>query len=338
MGAAAPSRSRRRFVTIVIVVLLGLVVAELLVRARYVERPRSTFEIPEKEVEIKAGQLDRLRGSGARAVYFLGSSAVDVAIDPSRLRAASGDGVKYNAATMGATLRIARLWAESVVLQQERPRVVVVGVTSRDMFAGRDQRRFEARFLASPTVHHFVGGEGLLEKSQWYAGRWSELVRYRASLREAGILKEMVGLTPRPKAPTYFAPDGQLLALLSRSYTGARAARNNAFFTKRVLDGFSIGDAQVSDLRRLLALLRSRAEHVVLLSMPVTKDYIRYHPRGRADYDSYLVAVRGEAKRADVAFMHGGIWPDRFFADPVHMNRQGSIRITDEIDRVLADL
>ena len=206
MGAVAPSRSRRRFVTIVIVVLVGLVLAELVVRVRYVERPRSTFAIPEKEVEIKAGQLDGLRGSGSGDVYFLGSSAVDVAIDPSRLRAVSGDGARYNAATMGSTLHIARLWAESVVLQQQHPQFVVVGVTSRDMFGGRDQRRFEAQFLASPTVHHFVGGESVLEKSQWYAGRWSELVRYRASLREVAILKEMVGLAPRRKAPTYFAP------------------------------------------------------------------------------------------------------------------------------------
>ena len=105
-----------------------------------------------------------------------------------------------------------------------------------------------------------------------------------------------------------------------------------------MLDGFSVGDAQVGDLRRLLVLLRSRAEHVVLLNMPVTKDYVRYHPRGRVDYDQYLDAVRSEAKRADVPFVDGGIWPDRYFADPVHMNRQGSVRITDEIDRVLAAL
>src|SRR5688500_18520733 len=93
-----------------------VVVAELAVRWRADELPAPvTWSAP--ELDVKEAQIDQLEASGGASTVFLGSSTVDVGVDPSALSPdGAGGRPSYNAATGAASIGMIDLWARHVVI------------------------------------------------------------------------------------------------------------------------------------------------------------------------------------------------------------------------------
>src|SRR3546814_16175621 len=116
----AGRRPRRRLGRVLLAALAVLVVAE--VGVRLVEDrlpPPPDWYTP--EYGVKERQLRDLAAEGGASVALLGSSVIDVAVDPAGLDGpVTADRPAYNAGLIGANLAMVDLWSEHVV-QQDLP-------------------------------------------------------------------------------------------------------------------------------------------------------------------------------------------------------------------------
>ncbi len=334
MGSGSTLTVRRMFAMAAVIAVV-LLIAELAVRVRADVLPaRAVWANP--EMQAKELELDRLQDRVPASVVFLGSSAMDVAIDPSALRTPPSGGLRYNAAAMGSTMQITSTWARYVVVPTVRPDVVVLGVTSRELNGSPEQDRIDAQFVNAPAVRHLLGMETLLERAERRAEEWSALFKYRTVLRERRAVGALFGLNAVKREfedGEIVAPDGQVVAYLGRQYRLRPGAE--LFFTRGTLANFHVGAEQRAFLGELLSFLESRTRHIVVLNMPTTQVYVDYHPRRRADWDDYRTALKQEASRVGATYLEGGIWPLKYFADPAHLNERGSIRLTRIVDDAL---
>jgi hypothetical protein len=325
-----------RLAIIVSVVIIMLLAAEMAVRIRASALPPpqkwSTPDLTHKDQQI----ADLQRRTGA-SVVFLGSSSIDGALDASTIRHGVASRPAYNAGLRGGSVRMVSTWAQLVVVPRLRPEVVVLGVVSRELSGNdpvTDQR--EEDFFAAPATRYLLESENLLQRVERNIEDVSDLFEYRTVLRQPRTFRAFLGLSVAPVITDpniYIAPDGQFLIFLEGTYQPSQQFSDE-------MRGYNLGDAQVARLRRLLTFLSERAEHVIVVNMPVTKDYVALHPRKRKDYDVFSRVLEQEAERAGAPYIDAGVWPNRFFADPVHVNSAGSRRITkiidDEIDALPA--
>ena len=66
----------------------------------------------------------------------------------------------------------------------------------------------------------------------------------------------------------------------------------------------------------------------VVVSMPVTEDFVGWMPNGAADDALCREAMASAVTAAGGQFLDPGVWPRELFADPIHLNGQGSRRLT----------
>jgi hypothetical protein len=76
----------------------------------------------------------------------------------------------------------------------------------------------------------------------------------------------------------------------------------------------------------MLAGLQAEGIEVVLVLMPLTDDLVALHPNGEADVAAGMRALEAEAEAAGVELLRydSGPWPEEIFADPLHLNGQGT--------------
>jgi hypothetical protein len=324
----APSgRSRRGIVPPAIAVAV-IVVAELLVRifAAHLAAP-VTWSTP--EAQVKAAQM-RAVGShgGSGGVVFLSSSVLDVGVDPATFAKAAGATVPvYNGSLSGANMTMLRWWADRVVLPALRPRLVVIGLSSREVNAKDPQAQAVAKqFFASPAVRELNGTETAVQKAERYVGDVSDLFRYRASIRSPSqVLHQHAPIQVQKRFFT--APGGQEMALARQSF---RTDEDALFRTSFVKD-WSVSRAELGTLAALIGDLTARGIKVVLVDVPVTQDYINLHPDGEADYTTYRDALASVAARAGIPYLQGSAWSTTDFADPLHLNQRGAQRLSTEL-------
>ena len=126
---------RRRAVRPLLVALLVVLASELGVRALDLPTPLVFSSV---EAQIKAEEL-RATGPGRIDTVFVGSSVLDVAVQPDRFATAAGlDGDAYNAALLGADMRSLELWVEHVVVPAVAPKRVVFGLNCRELNGAED--------------------------------------------------------------------------------------------------------------------------------------------------------------------------------------------------------
>jgi hypothetical protein len=331
--------SKRAKQLAVVVIVVGAVfgLAEAAVRTR-----ASVFPPPPRwvgpEMPLKERQIQLLERFGGASVAFVGSSVVDVAVDPSALQREDGRRPAYNASAGAASLRMISTWTRVLAVPKLRPDVVVLGIISREFNANDpEQQRLDEQFFASPAVRQYLGNETTIQKIDRRLARASALFRYRTFVRQPRYLRALIGMkqVTSTEYGALIAPDGQYEGFLSREYPDV--ATVNRLFRNRALKDYEVGAEQVATFRALVTSLKQSAERVVVVNMPVTQDYVDAHPNDEDDHDAYTSALERETEGLDVELVDMGIWSPVYFADPAHLNARGAKRITGLLDEVLAE-
>ena len=275
------------------------------------------------EIQYKVGLLE---GHRPVSVAVVGSSVMDVSIDPSQL------GNAFNAALGAASIGMIADFTRAVVVPDLDPRTVVVGVASREVNPNAPEPAImEARFRDAPAVRQLLGTESLLDEVARRAADFSALVRYRAALRDP---ETWVGDIPRQWGVEQNSSSGMYLGFLDAAYRFDAAAR------QRLVDGslrdFRVGGAELGVVRQLIRTLTGEGRHVLLMVPPVSPDYVASYPHGASDHAAFLAAMAAVADQTGVPFLDAGVWDRALFADPLHVNRDGNVRVTALVRETLA--
>jgi hypothetical protein len=92
----------------------------------------------------------------------------------------------------------------------------------------------------------------------------------------------------------------------------------------------------LAELRTFLADLRRAGIDVVVIDMPVSNVYVGWHPGGEATYDAATTRLDATAAAAGARVLRPGVWSERYFSDPFHLNGAGAARLTAVLARQLA--
>lgn len=330
-----PPRHRNRLHVVLGAALAVVLLAEVGVRL-VEDRLPPPVEWFTPEYGIKEAQMDGLASSqGGASVVFIGSSVIDVAVDPTKLTApVTEDRPPYNAGLIGANPEMVDIWSEHVVEPTLRPDVVVLAVSSRDV--NRNGAGLESQtpnFYRLPAVRRLLGTESALQKVERRAGDVLRIVRYRSVLRR-----------PLEALFEYDSPDrnlamnteaGQELHLAETAYQGGPNVE--AFFRAEPLLNYVASETQLAGMRRTINRLKAAGVRVVLLDVPVTQQYIDLHPRGADDYRFYEIGLNVLAAQTGTDLVDTGVWTSEGFSDPLHLNGAGGDLLTAVIDGYLTD-
>ena len=268
------------------------------------------------EIQYKVSLIEE---SEAVDVALIGSSVVDVSVDPAGLGRPS-----FNAALGAASIGMVADFTRAVVVPRLDPSVVVIGVTSRELNANAlQQSALEERFRDAPAVREAMGTESVLDEAARRAAEISALVEYRSVLRDPDT---WFGHSAPEWGAQVTSDGGLYLGFLEEDYRFDEASRRT--LRSEALRDFEIGEDQVGTLRRLVEDLRAGGAEVLLLATPVTDDYVALHPAGADDHASFVTTLADLASDAGVPFVDAGVWEDELFADPLHVNRAGMERLT----------
>lgn len=320
--------------------VLGLAVVVLLLAElgiRLVEdRLPPPVEWYTPEYGIKEEQMAGLaeRHDGA-SVVFIGSSVIDVSVDPSQVASPPEDGrPAYNAGLIGANLEMVDVWSEHVVEPALHPSVVVIGVSSRDV--NRNGAGLESQtpgFYKLPAVRRLLGTESAIQKVETEVSDLSRLFRYRTVLRR-----------PLEALFEYDSPDrnlalntdlGQELHLADIAYQGGPNVED--FFRAEPLLAYTPSETQFGAVRRTIERLHAAGVRVILLDVPVTEQYVSLHPRGAEDYLGYEAGLNVLAAQTGAELVDTGTWLPPAFSDPLHLNGFGAELLTTVVDQYLRD-
>jgi len=296
-------------------VLVAVVVAEVGARAAAGRLPEpQRWSTPEAQYKV-----EQMAGRRGVEVAVVGSSVVDVSIDPTRLPRPA-----YNASLGAGTIRMVRTFALDVAVPMLDPDVVVVGVSSRELNGNaRGQRELEDEFFRAPALRRRTGTESMADVVERVAGEVSYVVRYRSVLRDPGRW-----IDPQPSWDERSTRhDGLYLGFLDAAY---RATPEVLARTRGdALHRFTVGRQELAAFRSLVQRLAADGRRVVVVVPPVSADYVRAYPRGAADHQRFLDAVAAVAGPAGAPLVVAGVWDDSLMADPLHTNREGTARFSD---------
>ena len=320
-----PPRRRRRLAKVPIVVMLVvLLLAELTVRVEASRlAPPQTWLTP--EAQVKVDQMHAIRRAGKTGgVVFLSSSVLDVGVDPGVFASRSGTPLPvYNGSLSGANMDELRWWADRVVVPLLRPRLVVVGLSSREFNANDPQaQRLAAQFFDAPSVRQIDGRETISQRLERYAGDISYLFRYRKSLRRPSQVLHR-DATIQLQQRYFSSPLGQEMVLSQQKFRRDLDAEFAATFT----NNFEVSPSKVRVFTGLLDDLRRSGAMVVVVDAPVTQEYVNVHPRKQVDYAAYRQAIKDSAASAGLRTLSFPVWDPAWFADPVHLNERGAARL-----------
>ena len=279
-----------------------------------------------QEEQAKVDQMHALARAGeVGGVVFVGSSMMDAGLDASAYQQALGGKVPaYNASLRSSLEPEVAAWTTHVVLPILRPRVVVLGFSSSDLTPNDAVRNSQARlFFDSPGAREALGTESLLQRLDRIAGSISDLVRYRNALRAPSSWGKQKRVLDSSEV---ISPLGSDLSLRERSYSDPQWVQE-ALRTV-VLGRFVVGAPALDAVGQLLADTARRGVMTVVVNMPVTADFVSFHPRGAVDYTAATTAVRQVALGVRAPFIDIGVWPSDLFGDPIHLNAKGSARFT----------
>ncbi|MFQ5554416.1 MAG: hypothetical protein ACE5GC_03455 [Acidimicrobiia bacterium] len=328
MEELSPSRGKRpesrrsgfRALGVSLVALLAVfLVAEVTAR-------RATASVPEDwGVERIGFKVDQITTIDQVTVVFAGDSMAEVGLDPDRFTMLTGSPA-YNAALTAAPPRVWALWTGEYVLPELVPDIVVVGIGSFSMNDAQEIRpRLLESYLGSPERRDYVGEDvGLIQELL----QESALYRHRTALRSP---EEWAGRG----APT-ISPSGRELATSDVAYIVTEGYERR--LTQDALAGYTAGGPDLRAVESLVAGVEAAGARPVIVVMPiVAADHIPMHPRGAADHAQFdrLVDVL-EENRVTVLRPPAALFPAEVFADPIHLNRHGTERLTDWVAAALS--
>jgi hypothetical protein len=333
--APVEDRHRTGLRRVLVIALAVILLAELGVRL-VEDRLPPTPDWFTPEYGLKQEQMAGLaaRTDGA-SVVFIGSSVIDVSIDPTKIDApVTADRPAYNAGLIGANLEMVDVWSGHVVEPALHPDVVVLAVSSRDV--NRNGAGLESQtpnFYKLPAVRRLLGTESILERVERRVSDVSRLVKHRNELRRP--LEAIFGYDSPDRNLVDNAPLGQELHLLDVPARFDPAV--DSFFRAEPLLNFVPSETQFGAMRRTIKRLQGAGVRVIVLDVPVTAQYIALHPRGAQDYLQYEVGLNILAAQTGAELVDTGTWTQPAFSDPLHLNRLGADELTALVDQYLQD-
>ncbi len=325
----APRRAPTRLVAGLVALVLPLALAEVAVRAIEDRLPIpagwGTPEIPYK--------LGLLPEAGAD-VLVLGSSVTDAGVDPSLLDAlAPTERGTFNGSLGAGTLEMVAVAARELWLPALKPKVVVLGVVSRDLNANDpSQAATQQRFFDGMQVGALLGTENLAERIDRALADTFALWRHRGSLRSFTALR---GDAPPGWSSALSADDGQYRLFAEQAYEPTDALFD--FIREGALADWAIGQSNLDAIRDIIKAARAVGARVLLVDMPTHDDWVGLHPRGVSDMARYRAALQDLADELQVPLMRSEDYGDEDFADVVHLNEQGAEHLTEEVAEELAE-
>jgi hypothetical protein len=316
-----------------VVTALVLILAELGVRVAASSLPDPTTW-PSAEAQHKIDQLAGWRRAHPRAdVLVTGASMADAGIDAAAL---APGGAGYNAALSGAVLPSIVVWTTRVIVPRLHPATIVVGLSPVELNADLPALAADtARFAAADPIERAVGQESWLQRLTRWASAASYLVRYRTALRTPsnwGKGKERNGNATEDLDPP-LTPNGQSEFFASATVAGfgalfpTAAARRDSI-ADGVFGGFRIGQTQVDQIRDLVEQLQAEGSRVVVVDLPIDPEAVADLPGGEASVQNVAETLAGIASATGSRFYQAGVWDPTYFADPIHLNAAGSLRLT----------
>lgn len=315
--------SRRSAVLVVLVALGVLLLAEGTVRV--LAGPLNEPQVwRDKETAAKAAQIAAVGEAGGADIVLLGSSMTNAAVDPVALARSLGTPRPvYNAALNGASVRSMATWLEEVVIPELQPRLVVVGLSSRELNGrGINQAEELSSFSSSPAIERLTGSGGWMGRLERAVDDASALFRYRTVLRRPLDAFDDAKGPPRPAQ--VLLPNGVLRALHVFEKTDYRVTA--AFRTRiagRVLNDYAIGDAELAALADLLDTAGDAGVEVAVMLMPITADAVAMHPDGAEDQALFDATITTATEGHRLIDLRRSFEDLSLFADPLHLNGRG---------------
>jgi hypothetical protein len=292
-----------RFLVAFVVALLAVEGAARLFEAR--DRTAPT---------VMAEHVRRLEDGPPVDMLVIGSSSVGADIWSPHLESS---GLACNAyvpwLASPTMVDIERYWREGL-LPAQRPDRLVIGVTMREM-NGRSPVNVAA------DLESLLAERGRLKALAYNLA----ILRIRPTLQNPRHAGDVLLGRDRPHTD----PDGHLITTLDRRIADESASHRRQ--EERAMAQYELGRSEVDALRRVIDDAREQGIDVVVLNLPVTDLFIGMAPRGQADYDEYLPAVRAAAISSGATFIDGATVPldvETAFADVNHLNRNGSMAFT----------
>ncbi len=325
-GAQAPRFSLRgRSIKTTVIVLAVVLVAELVARVLSSGLPNPDWNFP--QTDRKVDQMEAMFAAGQTAdVVLIGNSSVNSGFHTDDLEALSGLGTFYNAALDGSSMRLTEDWALNVVVPLVAPKVVVIGLTSRDLNdASSSNAEVFDNYLTSRGRARFLGEETSGQKTQSVLSSLSALVRISPFLREPASL--VLQYNPAGPNTGEFVLPGEEYEPRAIDITRTR---------ERALNDYSLGGIELESITDLVASLEEEGIIVIVVEMPyVAEDYLDLHPNGAADYDDYRAVVDTFTNAQGLAYIDltDYPWTTAEFYDFLHVNSAG----IDLLNRMLAE-
>jgi hypothetical protein len=321
VGFSLRGRSMRTPVIVLAVVLVAELVARVL--ASGLPNPAWTFPQHDRKVD----QMEAMFAARETVdVVLVGNSSVNSGFHVDDLEAFSGLGTFYNAALDGSSMRLIEDWTLNVVVPLVAPKVVVIGLTSRDLNdASLSNAEVFGDYLASRGRARFLGEETIGHKTRSVLSSLSALVRISPFLREPASL--VLQYNPAGPSTGEFVLPGEEYAPRVVDITRTR---------ERALNDYALGGIELESLTRLVRSLESQGIRVIVMEMPyVNPDYLDLHPEGAADYQAYREVVADFASTEALPYVDltDYPWTTAEFYDFLHVNSAG----IDLLNRMLAE-
>jgi len=314
--------ARRSLATVAAIVVAVLLAVELAVRFVLAPALPTPIQWGSDETQVKADDLADLAPGGT---VFVGSSMMDAGVDPSLFRRHSASDLpSYNASLLGADVRTMRDWTLRAVLPRAAPRTVVIGFSCRELNANEpEQHEQYEEFRDSRAMRRLTGRQTVLDRvDDWFGDRLS-LVRHRYELRQP---RNLLGRDRRHGQTYTIAGDGMDTYFVDRAYPAPGEIESVLF--RGATAFWELDEARLGVLRGLVATLRERSVEPVVVAMPVTEDFVGWMPNGAADDALCREEMSSAVTTAGGTFLDPGVWPRDLFADPIHLNGEGSRRLT----------
>jgi len=302
--------------------LAVLVGAEVAARVWLPEVPPDAHTWPRAEIGQKLEQIDAYEERGEEMdVLFVGSSQMAAATNPQLFTEQTGLS-SYNAAFAGPSMRTVGRWLLDVVEPKLSPDVVVVGIASRDSNdRSRKNKNVHKAFLNSPGYRQETAS--LASEFEGWLEDLSVFMRYRRLMREPATFLERT--------------DDELGEQKIRMEIGERGLRleepvdyrfklaGQESLSKGTLGNFKTGGREYRAVVEMHDVLEERGVEMVLVNMPLTKDYLGAHEDVDAEMTSYRDFLDDIVSATGVAFVDAEQAFDtpKAFRDLLHLDVEG---------------
>ena len=327
----------RSAIVTVVSFLAVLVGAEVAARAWLPKIPPDAHTWPRAEIGQKLEQIDAYEERGEVIdVLFVGSSQMAASTNPQLFTDQTGMS-SYNAAFAGPSMKTVGRWLLDIVEPKLSPDVVVVGIASRDSNdRSRKNNNVHEAFVNSPGYRQETAS--LASQFEGWLEDLSVFMRYRRLMREPSTFLDRT--------------DDELGEQKVRMQIGERGLRlespvdyrfrlkSQQSLGRGTLGNFRAGGREYRAMIEMHDVLEERGVEMVLVNMPLTKDYLGAHDDVDEEMTSYRDFLADIVAATDLAFVDAekAFETPKAFRDLLHLDVEGRDAFTEALAQAWDDI